>query len=90
MRIHPLFCDLTACTPCYAFRTYLQDQLKGNLQPIADFLSQNTSEVYISRNKLQVNKTFTKLFYQNYDKIPNNNLIIKNPLNNVKLNKYVP
>ena len=48
------------------------------------------SEVYISRNKLQVNKTFTKLFYQNYDKIPNNNSIIKNPLNNVKLNKYVP
>ena len=84
--LHPLFCDLTACTSCYALRTHLQDQLEGNLQLIADVLSQNMSEVYISRNKLQVNKTFTKLFYQNYDKIPNNNLIIKNPLNNVKLN----
>ena len=88
--LHPLFCDLTACKSCYASKTHLQDQFEGNLQLIADVLSQNMSEVYISRNKLQVNKTYTKLFYQNYKKIPNNNLIIKNPLNNVKLNKYVP
>ena len=88
--LHPLFRNLLACTSCYASRTQLQDQLEGNLQLIADVLSQNMSEVYTSRNKLQVNKTFTKLFYQNYDKIPNNNLFVKNTLNNLKLNKYIP